>query len=323
VDTTVKTSRSGYLQRCLVKNLESLRISYDGTVRDVCDGSVVQLYYGDDGLDVTKVSYVKQTAFMAANAASLACKLGLDIKQQQQDEAGATAAAGSSKKQKRKQLALQQQQQQPWGTSALQRELQAAGLFDDRQAQVAGTLQLRTQLLRRAAEGDSSARQQLQQQLPLMARWFPCVLGATSESYADALEAFCANPPQHLLRTPEVQSAEAGAAAALKAVQDAAAAGAGGEAAATGDGSSKKARRKAEQHQLELLAQLVQKQVAAAESKLALVDPQGRAVAQGLTNYSSDDVDKIKGLRTARFAAVLGEKTYDEVVHADNLVLTG
>lgn len=58
VDTTVKTSRSGYLQRCLVKNLESLRISYDGTVRDVCDGSVVQLYYGDDGLDVTKVKLV-------------------------------------------------------------------------------------------------------------------------------------------------------------------------------------------------------------------------------------------------------------------------
>jgi DNA-directed RNA polymerase beta' subunit len=55
VDTTVKTSRSGYLQRCLVKNLEALRVAYDGSVRDVCDGSVVQLYYGDDGLDVTKV----------------------------------------------------------------------------------------------------------------------------------------------------------------------------------------------------------------------------------------------------------------------------
>jgi len=43
VDTTVKTSRSGYLQRCLVKNLEALRVTYDGTVRDVCDGSVVQV----------------------------------------------------------------------------------------------------------------------------------------------------------------------------------------------------------------------------------------------------------------------------------------
>ena len=32
-------SRSGYLQRCLVKNLEALRVAYDGSVRDACDGS--------------------------------------------------------------------------------------------------------------------------------------------------------------------------------------------------------------------------------------------------------------------------------------------
>ena len=43
VDTTVKTSRSGYLQRCLVKNLEPLRVHYDSTVRDDADGSVVQV----------------------------------------------------------------------------------------------------------------------------------------------------------------------------------------------------------------------------------------------------------------------------------------
>jgi glutamate 5-kinase len=55
---------------------------------------------------------------------------------------------------------------------------------------------------------------------------------------------------------------------------------------------------------------------------VALVDPEGRTVAQGLTNYSAADLGKIKGLRTSQFAAVLGEKTYDEVVHADNLVLT-
>ena len=47
VDTAVKTSRSGYLQRCLVKNLEALRVHYDHTVRD-CDGAVVQFQYGDD-----------------------------------------------------------------------------------------------------------------------------------------------------------------------------------------------------------------------------------------------------------------------------------
>ena len=39
VDTAVKTSRSGYLQRCLVKNLEALQVAYDNTVRDSSDGS--------------------------------------------------------------------------------------------------------------------------------------------------------------------------------------------------------------------------------------------------------------------------------------------
>ncbi|KAK3003752.1 hypothetical protein RJ639_018322 [Escallonia herrerae] len=48
VDTAVKTSRSGYLQRCLVKNLESLKVCYDYTVRDA-DGSIIQFHYGEDG----------------------------------------------------------------------------------------------------------------------------------------------------------------------------------------------------------------------------------------------------------------------------------
>ena len=34
IDTAVKTSRSGYLQRCLVKLLEGLVVNYDQTVRD-------------------------------------------------------------------------------------------------------------------------------------------------------------------------------------------------------------------------------------------------------------------------------------------------
>ena len=32
VDTAVKTSRSGYLQRCLIKHLEGLCVNYDQTV---------------------------------------------------------------------------------------------------------------------------------------------------------------------------------------------------------------------------------------------------------------------------------------------------
>lgn len=44
VDTTVKTARSGYLQRCIIKNLEALRCHYDGTVRNDTDGSIVQVF---------------------------------------------------------------------------------------------------------------------------------------------------------------------------------------------------------------------------------------------------------------------------------------
>ena len=48
IDTAVKTSRSGYLQRCLIKHLEALTVGYDHTVR-ASDGSVVQFLYGEDG----------------------------------------------------------------------------------------------------------------------------------------------------------------------------------------------------------------------------------------------------------------------------------
>lgn len=70
VDTAVKTSRSGYLQRCLVKHLECLTVAYDCTVRDV-DGSVVQFHYGEDSLDVLKQSYMTQMGFLAENYEAL------------------------------------------------------------------------------------------------------------------------------------------------------------------------------------------------------------------------------------------------------------
>lgn len=65
VDTAVKTSRSGYLQRCLVKNLECLKVSYDHTVRDA-DGSVIQFMYGEDGVDVLKTSFISELGALAA-----------------------------------------------------------------------------------------------------------------------------------------------------------------------------------------------------------------------------------------------------------------
>nr|GME16008.1 DNA-directed RNA polymerase I subunit 1 [Ipomoea batatas] len=66
VDTAVKTSRSGYLQRCLIKNLESLKVCYDYTVRDA-DGSIIQFYYGEDGIDVHRTSFLKNFKALQKN----------------------------------------------------------------------------------------------------------------------------------------------------------------------------------------------------------------------------------------------------------------
>lgn len=68
IDTAVKTSRSGYLQRCLIKHLEGLKVNYDLTVRD-SDKSVIQFLYGEDGLDISKAQFlnVKQMPFLLDN----------------------------------------------------------------------------------------------------------------------------------------------------------------------------------------------------------------------------------------------------------------
>lgn len=55
---------------------------------------------------------------------------------------------------------------------------------------------------------------------------------------------------------------------------------------------------------------------------VSLCDLSGREVARGLTNYPSDEVHRILGLSSEKIAAVLGHRTYEVVVHRDNLVLT-
>ena len=70
IDTAVKTSRSGYLQRCLIKHLEGVRVHYDNTVR-AADSSILQFHYGGDALDVTKQKHLYQFEFSARNEQSL------------------------------------------------------------------------------------------------------------------------------------------------------------------------------------------------------------------------------------------------------------
>ena len=54
IDTAVKTSATGYIQRRLIKGLEDLKVEYDMTVRNN-KGRVVQFAYGDDGIDTTRI----------------------------------------------------------------------------------------------------------------------------------------------------------------------------------------------------------------------------------------------------------------------------
>jgi len=54
IDTAVKTSQTGYIQRRLIKGLEDLKVEYDMTVRNN-KNKVIQFAYGDDGFDPVKV----------------------------------------------------------------------------------------------------------------------------------------------------------------------------------------------------------------------------------------------------------------------------
>jgi DNA-directed RNA polymerase II subunit RPB1 len=53
IDTAIKTAESGYIQRKLIKALEDISATYDGTVRN-SNATVYQFIYGDDGVDATK-----------------------------------------------------------------------------------------------------------------------------------------------------------------------------------------------------------------------------------------------------------------------------
>ena len=54
IDTAVKTSTTGYIQRRLIKGLEDLMVNYDMTIR-TNKNKVVQFSYGDDSVDTVKV----------------------------------------------------------------------------------------------------------------------------------------------------------------------------------------------------------------------------------------------------------------------------
>ncbi len=58
VDTAVRTSQSGYMQRRLINALQDLRVEYDGSTR-LPDGTLVQFVYGEDGVDPMRSAHGK------------------------------------------------------------------------------------------------------------------------------------------------------------------------------------------------------------------------------------------------------------------------
>ncbi|HQH54615.1 MAG TPA: glutamate 5-kinase, partial [Candidatus Hydrogenedentes bacterium] len=52
-----------------------------------------------------------------------------------------------------------------------------------------------------------------------------------------------------------------------------------------------------------------------------ITDAQENDIARGLVNYSSEDIDRIKGCKSSQIQAILGRKDFDEVVHRNNMVV--
>ncbi|HUS25596.1 MAG TPA: glutamate 5-kinase [Candidatus Binatia bacterium] len=56
---------------------------------------------------------------------------------------------------------------------------------------------------------------------------------------------------------------------------------------------------------------------------VACIDPSGREIARGLANYAAAETARIKGLPSAKLVEALGYPGEPELIHRDNLVVTG
>ena len=61
----------------------------------------------------------------------------------------------------------------------------------------------------------------------------------------------------------------------------------------------------------------------AAGAAVAVVSQDNQHIGNGLVNYNAVEIRRIMGAKSSQIKARLGQKTYDEVIHRDNLVITG
>jgi len=55
---------------------------------------------------------------------------------------------------------------------------------------------------------------------------------------------------------------------------------------------------------------------------VSCVGRDGTVLAKGIVNFSSAEINKIKGVKSGQINQILGHKDYDEVIHRDNLAIT-
>jgi len=52
-----------------------------------------------------------------------------------------------------------------------------------------------------------------------------------------------------------------------------------------------------------------------------VVDPEGQHFARGLSNYSREEIESLRGCQTSEISDILGYHNFDEIIHRDNLVI--
>ncbi|GAX18796.1 DNA-directed RNA polymerase II subunit RPB1 [Fistulifera solaris] len=76
IDTACKTAETGYIQRRLVKAMETVMARYDGTLR-TSSGQIVQFLYGEDGMDACWIEKQKFDS-LTLNKAELEARYRMD-----------------------------------------------------------------------------------------------------------------------------------------------------------------------------------------------------------------------------------------------------
>lgn len=56
-------------------------------------------------------------------------------------------------------------------------------------------------------------------------------------------------------------------------------------------------------------------------STISVKDGDGHELARGLSHYSSEELEKIKGRKSCDIEDIIGHKNYDEIIHRDDLVI--